>query len=124
MSLKSSAKSPAKSASVTKGRQSVSGEDKEIALAAGHFVFAYELWLNNFILDRDYPSGVDPLNHERYSNTRAQELAVTAELYDSLPVHLRDALTNENRRASFKRTVSLFDSASLVLIVLYSSSTT
>ena len=84
----------------------LSGDDKAIALAGGRFAFAYEPWVDGSALDREHPSGVDPLNKERYSSTRAQELAITAELYDSLPSHLQNELMSDRRRPSFKKTVS------------------
>ena len=102
-------KASAKSARVKKGQKSLSGDDKVIALAGGCFAFAYEPWVDGLALkglNRKHPSGVDPLNKERYSSTRAQELAITAELYDSLPSHLQDALMSDRRRLSFKKTVS------------------
>ena len=99
-------KASAKSARVKKGQKLLSCDDKAIALAGGRFAFAYEPWVDGSALDCERPSGVDPLNKECYSSTRAQELAITAELYDSLPSHLQDTLMSDRRCLSFKKTVS------------------
>ena len=114
-------KASASTASAKKS-QKLSGEDKEIALARGHFALAYELWIDYSIFEHDPPSGMDPLNHERYSSNHAQELAIIAELHGSLPLHLQDALRNDNRCETFQEIVSPFHSASLWLITTLRSS--
>ena len=106
----------------TKKSQKLRGEDKEIALARGRFALAYELWIDNSIFERDPPSGMDPLNHKRYPSNHAQELTIVAELHGSLPLHLQDALRNENRCKTFQEIVSPFHSASLWLITTLRSS--
>ncbi|KAF8266403.1 hypothetical protein EI94DRAFT_1803102 [Lactarius quietus] len=97
-------KSSSKSASVKKGRKSVGVDDKEITLAGGRFAFAYELWVDGAILELERPSGVDPLSNQWYSETSTEKLAISEELYSSLSLHLQDALANERRRPSFKKT--------------------
>ena len=99
-------KASTKSAKVKNGRKPLSADDKAIALAGGRFAFAYKLWVDGSALDRERPNGVDPLNKNRYSTSSAQELAITAKVYASLPSHLQDALMSDRRRPSFKKTVS------------------
>ncbi|KAF8259062.1 hypothetical protein EI94DRAFT_1814033 [Lactarius quietus] len=97
-------KSSSKSASVKKGRKSVGVDDKEITLTGGRFAFAYELWVDGAILELERPSGVDPLSNQRYSETSTEKLAISEELYSSPSLHLQDALANERRHPSFKKT--------------------
>ncbi|KAF8268766.1 hypothetical protein EI94DRAFT_1700013 [Lactarius quietus] len=104
LQTKYNASKSTKSAPAKKGRRSMlSGEDKEITLARGRFSFAFELWVDDPVFERDCPSGLDPLTPERYRTKHAEELAITAELYDSLPLHLQEALADPRRRTSFKK---------------------
>jgi hypothetical protein len=105
-----------KPAAAKKGSKSAgSSGEKDVTLAGGRFCFAYELWVDDLVFERDRPSGVDPLNHQRYLTPYAQEVAVTAELYESLPPHLQEALMDQRRRPSFKKTVSLLKFVSPLL---------
>ncbi|KAF8262152.1 hypothetical protein EI94DRAFT_1809217 [Lactarius quietus] len=104
LQTKYNASKSTKSAPAKKGRRSMlSGEDKEITLARGRFSFAFELWVDDPVFERDCPSGLDPLTPERYRTKHAEELAITAELYDSLPLHLQEALADPRWRTSFKK---------------------
>ncbi|KAH8976585.1 hypothetical protein EDB86DRAFT_2839908 [Lactarius hatsudake] len=90
----------------SKARKSLSGEDREVGHARARFVFAYELWVDCSILDNhERPLGVDPHNPDRYDTQSTQELAIIAEVYESLPSHLQEALADPRRRPSF---ISLF----------------
>ncbi|KAH9168213.1 hypothetical protein EDB89DRAFT_2074152 [Lactarius sanguifluus] len=95
-SLKSS-----KSASVKKARRVLVGNKREIGHAGGRFSFAYEPWVHESIFHIDRPEGVDPLNIGRYNTALTQKVAIAAELYESLPPHLQEELTDERRRKSF-----------------------
>lgn len=100
----------AKSASVKKGRKSLpSSNERETALAGGRFAFAFELWVDISIFDEERPSGVDPLNHHRYDSPLAKKLAITTELYESLPSHLHGALMDPRRRSAFAKLVSFLN---------------
>ncbi|KAH9039003.1 hypothetical protein EDB85DRAFT_2141567 [Lactarius pseudohatsudake] len=86
----------------SKARKSLSGEDREVGHAGARFVFAYELWVDCSILENnDRPLGVDPHNPDRYDSRSTQELAIIAEVYESLPSHLQEALADPRRRPSF-----------------------
>ncbi|KAH9017268.1 hypothetical protein EDB85DRAFT_2155303 [Lactarius pseudohatsudake] len=86
----------------SKARKSLSGEDREVGHAGARFVFAYELWVDCSILENnDRPLGVDPHNPDRYDTRSTQELAIIAEVYESLPSHLQEALADPRRRPSF-----------------------
>jgi hypothetical protein len=105
-----------KPATAKKGSKSAgSGGEKDVMLAGGRFCFAYELWVDNLVFECDHPSGVDPLNHQCYLTPYTQEVAVTAKLYESLPPHLQEALMDQQRRPSFKKTISLLKSVSPLL---------
>ena len=51
-------KASTKSEKVKNGQKPLSTDDKVIALAGGHFAFAYELWVDGSALDRERPNGV------------------------------------------------------------------
>jgi hypothetical protein len=89
-------------------RATLTGEDKEISLAGGRFSFVGELWVSGHILELDRPIGVDPLNPQRYAESGMGEMAMVAELYDSLPPKLQDMLASTKRRPTFKTIVSSF----------------
>ncbi|KAH8984059.1 hypothetical protein EDB86DRAFT_3084830 [Lactarius hatsudake] len=86
----------------SKARKSLSGEDREVRHAGARFVFAYKLWVDCSILENhERPLGVDPHNPDRYDTRSTQELAIIAEVYESLPSHLQEALADLRRRPSF-----------------------
>ncbi|KAI9441950.1 hypothetical protein BJY52DRAFT_1195037 [Lactarius psammicola] len=94
----------AKSASVKKGHKSLpSNNDRETTLAGGRFAFAFELWVDISIFDQERPSRVDPLNHHCYDSPLAEKLAITTELYESLPSHLHGSLVDPRRRSAFAK---------------------
>ncbi|KAH9959377.1 hypothetical protein BGW80DRAFT_1464759 [Lactifluus volemus] len=91
-----------KSTRTKKGRKSdLSGEDREITHAGGRFALIGELWVDAAILKFDRPMSVDPLNPARYESPREGEFAILAEVYESLPEHLQQALSDKKRQASF-----------------------
>ncbi|KAF8259365.1 hypothetical protein EI94DRAFT_1813455 [Lactarius quietus] len=104
LQTKYNASKSTKSVHMKKGRRSMlSGKDKEIMLARGRFSFTFELWVDDPVFERDCPSGLDPLNPKRYRTKHTEELAITAELYSSLPLHLQEALADPRRQTSFKK---------------------
>jgi hypothetical protein len=89
-----------------KPKKSKSGKDKQISLAGGKFTFAYELWIDSGVLNVACPVGVNTQTHHRYDNAQAQEVAIVAELYESLSLGLQTALVMPSRKESFKESVS------------------
>lgn len=100
-----------------KGRKSdLGGEDREIGHAGAKFSLIGDPWINPTTLTLNRLTSMDTLNPARYDNPRAEEYAILAEVYDSLPEHLQQALSDKKRQASFITTVSPFLSIIYVLI--------
>lgn len=88
----------------------LTGESKEISLAGGRFSVVGELWVSSSVLNIPRPEGVDPLSPTCYNSgdPAAGNQGVIAELYQDLPLHLQNALANDNWRVAFKALVLLF----------------
>jgi hypothetical protein len=66
----------------------------------------YEMWVDSSIFELECPLGLDPLNEKRYNTSTTEQIAISVELYGSLPPHLQDILMDERWCPSFKKTVS------------------
>ncbi|KAI0290360.1 hypothetical protein BC826DRAFT_1106339 [Russula brevipes] len=80
----------------------VSSEERDISRAGGRFAFAYELWFDRDVLDKERPTGIDTQCPRRFDDPDRQKLTALAELYESLSPTLQSALTSPLRSQSFK----------------------
>ncbi|KAH9021109.1 hypothetical protein EDB83DRAFT_2514277 [Lactarius deliciosus] len=77
-------------------------DETEILRAGARFTVFGEPWVDRIVFAIPFPGNVDPLDRARYDNGTTEKLALTAELYKSLPKHLQKALANDKQRDAFR----------------------
>jgi hypothetical protein len=92
---------------LTKQPKSVlTAEETAIQHAGGRFAFAHELWIDRTILYKPCPPNVDISCPGRYEDDQKQEITALAEVHESLPSTLKDALSTPSRKETFIHHVS------------------
>ncbi|KAH9975661.1 hypothetical protein BJV74DRAFT_798765 [Russula compacta] len=66
-----------------------------------HLCSKKEPWVDELIFNIEPPASIDPMSTVHYTNNHQWDLAVAAELYESLPSNLQSVLKDELHRKSF-----------------------
>ncbi|KAH9170357.1 hypothetical protein EDB89DRAFT_2072033 [Lactarius sanguifluus] len=85
------------------GTVTLAGDETEILRAGARFSVFSEPWVDRLMFAIPFPGNVDPLDRARYNNGKTENLALTAELYKSLPKHLQKTLANDKQRDFLKK---------------------
>ncbi|KAH9170625.1 hypothetical protein EDB89DRAFT_2071832 [Lactarius sanguifluus] len=84
------------------GTVTLAGDETEILRVGARFSVFGEPWVDCLVFTIPFPGNVDPLDCARYNNGKTENLALTAELYKSLPKHLQKTLANDKQRDVFR----------------------
>ncbi|KAH9168439.1 hypothetical protein EDB89DRAFT_1909282 [Lactarius sanguifluus] len=84
------------------GMVTLAGDETEILRAGARFSVFGEPWVDRLVFAIPFPGNVDPLDRAGYNNGKTENLALTAELYKSLPKHLQKTLANDKQRDVFR----------------------